>query len=90
MNHIGRIKIIIPNRDLMQCLCICPHCGSHIVYGLMMMTSGIHNCPNCNDELNRQIELDKKADYNVYVRKANNNEYEPYKYQEEENEKENR
>lgn len=82
MKHIGRIKVIQEADDIMDCVCICPHCGSHALYGNMTMTSGIHNCPNCNAEINRQIELDKKVDYNVYVRKANSHEYEPYKYQE--------
>jgi len=82
MKHIGRIKVIQEAENVMDCVCVCPHCGSHALYGNMMMTSGIHNCPKCNAEIRRQIELDKKADYDVYVRKANNNEYEPYKYQE--------
>lgn len=86
MKHIGRIKVIQEVENEMDCVCICPHCGSHVVYGNMMMTSGIHNCPNCNAEVNRQLELDRKADYDVYVRKANNNEYEPYRYQENEGE----
>ena len=45
-----------------------------------MKTSGINNCPNCNDEVNKQIAFDKKTNYEVYVRKAINNEYEPYMY----------
>lgn len=86
MKHIGRIRVIQEANDIMDCVCVCPHCNNHITYGEMMMTSGIHNCPKCNAEVNRQIELDKKADYDVYVRKANGHEYEPYRYIEKENE----
>ena len=80
MTHIGRIKLVQEAVDLMDCICICPHCGSHTRYGEMMMTSGIHNCAKCNAEINRQIKLDKEADYKVYVRKANGYEYEPYRW----------
>lgn len=83
MEHIGRIKVINEALDLMDCVCICPHCGSHAIYGNMMMISGIHNCPKCNEELHRTIDFDKKTDYDVYVRKANNYEYEPYRWKEE-------
>ena len=86
MKHIGRIKVIQTAENEMDCICICPHCGSKVLYGEMMKTSGINNCPHCNEEVNRQIEFDKKTDYDVYVRKANHNEYEPYKYQEDKSE----
>lgn len=83
MLHYGRIKVILENEDEFLSKCICPHCGAEALYGDMMTVSGIHNCPKCNRELNLQIENDKKIDYNVYVRKANNFEYEPYRYKEE-------
>lgn len=27
MSHIGRIKVIKEAEDIMDCICICPHCG---------------------------------------------------------------
>lgn len=81
MSHIGRIKVLKKKGEsVLDWLVTCPHCGKQVVYGCMMTTSGIHNCYHCNAEVNRQIEFDKKTDYNVYVRKANNHEYEPYRY----------
>lgn len=37
MKHIGRIKVIQDNEDIVDCICICPHCGSHVLYGNMFM-----------------------------------------------------
>ena len=64
----------------MKSLCICPHCGSEVTYGEMCMYYGIHACPNCLDSLHKTVDFDRKNQYDVYVRKANKNEYEPYKY----------
>lgn len=81
MEHIGRIKVIDKIADdIMDTLCICPHCGSHTLYGNMFMICGTHGCPNCQDELNYTIDRDRKTNYPEYVKKANNYEYEPYKY----------
>lgn len=83
MKHIGRIKVLLYDcENEFESVCECPHCSSEVLYGNMMTVSGIHCCPKCNAEVNRQIEFDKKADYDVYVRKANNHEYEPYRYME--------
>ena len=46
------------------------------------MISGIHGCPNCQTELWHTINYDREHQYDTYVRKANNHEYEPYKYKE--------
>jgi len=84
MNHIGRIKVVrVQGVCEFDWLVKCPHCNSEVLYGDMRMTSGIHCCYHCNDEVNRQIKFDKDKDYNVYVRKANGHEYEPYRYVEE-------
>lgn len=81
MEHIGRIKVIEPCKlDEMYSVCICPHCGKKTTYGEMAMVSGIHCCHHCLEELNKTIEFDKKTHYEVYARKANNHEYEPYRY----------
>lgn len=80
MLHIGRIKVLQSCEDEMEAVCICPHCGKETTYGEMSMVSGIHCCPNCNEELNRTIAFDKEHQYEAYVRKANNHEYEPYRY----------
>ncbi len=81
MTHIGRIKVVrVQGVCEFDWLVKCPHCGAEVLYGDMKTTSGIHNCYHCNDEVNKQIELDKKTNYDVYVRKANHNEYEPYRY----------
>lgn len=81
MTHIGRIRVVSYNiKNEYDSIVICPHCGAEVLYGDMRKTSGINNCPNCNEEVNKQIEFDKKTDYNVYVRKANSYEYEPYRY----------
>ena len=83
--HIGRIKVIEINiLNMMENICICPHCGEEVKYGEMCMISGIHGCPKCSKELYDTINYDKKKRYEVYVRKANKHEYEPYKYVEEE------
>lgn len=82
MNHIGRIKVVKEDKDLMDCICICPHCGNRELYGNMFTISGIYGCPNCREELWDAICYDKAHHYNAYVRKANNHEYEPYRYME--------
>lgn len=83
MPHIGRIKVIQPAEDIMDCVCVCPHCGNHARYGDMFMISGIHGCPKCQTELHKTITFDRENQYDAYVRKANNYEYEPYRYVEE-------
>lgn len=82
MKHIGRIKVIQENENEMKNICICPHCGEKAIYGEMFMISGIHGCPKCSKELYDTIIYDKKKRYEVYVRKANKHEYEPYKWNE--------
>jgi len=81
MTHIGRIKIVKEAEDIFDCICICPHCGKEARYGSMSTVSGVNCCPECNAELYDTILFDKKAHYDAYVRKANNNEYEPYKWE---------
>lgn len=81
MTHIGRIAVLKEFEDDMQNICVCPHCGEKAIYGEMSTISGVHCCPKCNDELYETIQYDRKNRYNVYVKKANNNEYEPYKYE---------
>jgi uncharacterized protein (DUF983 family) len=81
MEHIGRIKVIDKIADdIMDTVCICPHCGSHALYGNMFTVSGIHGCTKCQEELNDAIYYDKEHYYEVYITKANNFEYEPYRY----------
>lgn len=80
MAHIGRIKVIKAAQNVLDAICICPHCGREARYGDMHMYCGEHGCPKCADDLRRAIEADRKADYESYVRKANANDYEPYKY----------
>lgn len=82
ITHIGRIKIIKEDEDEMLCICICPHCGNKELYGNMFTISGIHGCPNCQTELLNTINYDRVNQYDVYARKANNHEYEPYRYKE--------
>lgn len=84
MKHIGRIKVIQDNEDVMDCICICPHCGNHVLYGNMFMIFGIYGCPICQDDLRYQIDHDQEHHYDDYVRRANNHEYEPYRYKGEE------
>ena len=83
VTNLGRIKVIKETENIMDWVCICPHCGKETTYGKMIMTNGIHNCEKCNTQLNKQIETDRDADYETYSRKANNHEYEPYMYVEE-------
>lgn len=80
MKNIGRIKVVKSHNDIMQCICICPHCGREAIYGEMFTIFGIHGCPKCQNELNGTINFDKTNQYEVYIRKANNHEYEPYKF----------
>ena len=82
MPHIGRIKVIKEDEDIMNCICICPHCGNKELYGNMFMISGIHGCPECQTELWHTINYDREHQYDAYARKANNHEYEPYRYKE--------
>ena len=49
--HIGRIKVIKDDEDIMNCICICPHCGNHVLYGNMLMYSGVHSCPFCHESI---------------------------------------
>ena len=79
MKHIGRIKVVTPNENIMECICVCPHCGEEVRYGSMMMVSGVHCCPNCNVQLHQEMETDKEASYETYVNKVNGREYEPYR-----------
>ena len=81
MTHIGRIGIIEEHEDEMENVCICPHCGRETTYGVMFMICGIHGCPNCHEELHETIYHDREKDYDAYARKANNHEYEPYRYE---------
>lgn len=78
--HIGRIRVFRESDDLMDTLCVCPRCGRHVLYGNMMMYNGVHSCPNCHEGLRAEIERDKSNDYETYLRKANDNAYEPYRY----------
>lgn len=82
MPHIGRIKIIKVEDNVFDSTCICPHCGSKARYGDMFTISGIHGCPKCHTELSNTINFDRENQYDAYVRKANNYEYEPYRYKE--------
>lgn len=81
MNHIGRVKIIKESFNIMDCLCICPHCNREAYYKDLRKVSGINCCPYCNEQLHYQIESDKKKDYNIYMNKSNTYAYEPYRYQ---------
>lgn len=82
--HIGRIKVVCENEyDEMDTICICPHCGNKTRYGDMIMISGIHGCPKCHEELSKTINFDRNNQYDAYVRKANNYEYEPYRWRKE-------
>ncbi len=83
MIHYGRIKVIKEDDNPLRSLCICPHCGSEVIYGNMMMYNGTHGCPKCIRELNKTIDFDRNNQYEEYVRKSNEHEYEPYKYREE-------
>ena len=85
MKHIGRIKVVEEAEDIMECICICPHCGRKARYGEMHMYCGEHGCPECADDLRDSIEFDRQNHYDRYVRKANSNDYEPYKYVGEDN-----
>lgn len=84
LTHYGRIKVLVPHENMMESLCVCPHCGSEVVYGEMCMYHGIHTCPNCIESLRKTVDFDRENQYDVYVRKGNNHEYEPYKYIQEE------
>lgn len=83
MTHIGRIKVIKEADDIldtMNYICICPHCGREVRYGDMLMYCGEYGCHECADDLHDSIEYDRQNHYDRYVRKVNNDEYEPYKY----------
>ena len=80
--HIGRIEVVKEADDYLDYVCVCPHCGRHVRYGDMTMYCGEHGCNHCIDDLHDSIEYDRQNNYDRYVRKANGNEYEPYKYAE--------
>ncbi len=80
--HIGRIEVVYDNPELMDCVCICPHCGRHVTYGQITMYNGNHGCPACHMELRAEVEHDRQHNYNTYVHKANAHEYEPFRYKE--------
>ena len=82
MRHVGRIKIVNDAYNYLDTICICPHCGRQVKYGDMYMYLGQHGCPHCIDDLRDSVEFDRQNHYDRYVRKANNYEYEPYKYME--------
>ena len=80
MKHIGRIKVVIETEELMDCVVVCPHCGTHTTYGSITYYCGSHGCPSCHMSLRDKIEKDRTSNYDAYVRKSNNHDYEPYKY----------
>lgn len=81
MEHFGRIEILSYNvGNEYKSICRCPHCGKEVLYGDMMMNSGIHCCSNCNLDLYKEIQEDKEINYELYVHKAKLNLYEPYRY----------
>lgn len=82
MKHIGRIKIFQEADNLMDNICICPHCGRHSLYGNMMMYNGIHGCPICYESLRSEIIHTQSANYDLYLKKANNHEWESYRWKE--------
>ena len=67
MKHIGRIKVVEEAEDIMECICICPHCGRKARYGEMHMYCGEHGCPECADDLYDSIEFD--LPYSASVRR---------------------
>ena len=69
-----RIEVVHEAEDVMDYICVCPHCGKHVRYGNMMMISGHSCCDYCHDSLSNEIERDKAADYELYVKK----DYEPF------------
>lgn len=78
--HIGRIRVLSEADSLLDYLCMCPRCGRHVLYGNMAMYNGVHSCPQCHEGVRREVEWDKLHDYESYLRKANEHEYEPYRY----------
>ena len=80
MAHIGRIKVVKEADDIMDTICVCPHCGEHVLYGQMMMLNGIHECPMCCSQLYEEIKYDKSLSYDLYAEKNNHHDYEPYRY----------
>lgn len=50
------LKVVEENKDIYDCRVVCPHCGSVVKYGEIYMTNGICNCPNCNEEVNRELK----------------------------------
>ena len=81
--HYGKIIVVEEKRDTLKSLVICPHCGRQVTYGRTAMHSGVHGCQYCIDELSETIEHEREWNYDSYVKKANNHEYEPYRYREE-------
>ena len=80
VTHIGRIRVIKEADNDLDTICVCPHCGRQVRYGDMTMYCGEHGCNHCINDLHDSIEYDRQNHYDRYVRKANNNDYEPYKY----------
>lgn len=78
--HYGRTVVVEPKENEFDSICICPHCGAKTRWGDMFKICGVNGCPNCHEELNDTIQFDREHHYDAYVRKANNNEYEPYMY----------
>lgn len=78
--HIGRIEVIQPNDNMMDCICICPRCGRHVLYGNMTMYNGIHACSECLGGLHHEVDNDKEHHYERYIEKANDGSYEPFRY----------
>lgn len=82
VKHYGRMIIYEEKRNMMRSIVICPHCGRLVYYGHTATHCGIHGCEFCIDELSTTIELDREYNYEAYAKKANNFEYEPYRYKE--------
>lgn len=81
LTNIGRIRVVVPAPDLMECVCVCPRCGKRARYGDMYMYFGQNGCGKCIDGLRAEIDSDRGGNYGRYVRKANAHLYEPYKYE---------
>lgn len=83
VKHYGRMIVYEENKcNKMRSIIICPHCGRLTDYGWTAMHCGVHGCQFCINELSTTIELDREYNYEAYAKKANNFEYEPYRYKE--------
>ena len=69
-----KIKVVHEADDVMDYVCICPHCGKEAIYGEMTMISGHSCCGACHEQLWKEIAKDKEEDYQRYITK----DYEPY------------